>query len=347
MYIRVSEGSGRARTPVAPFDLEFLGHPLGLAPTLPDARNALMSLVSQHQAGIDPNSVERQRIVAETKNMVAPEPNPYFGLTDTHLEATLLASTLSAAMPVRQPPEVLLALWTKEGSHGMRNTAVSVTSDSDFANLMSGGSVTTSANARVLVRSFILWNDLGMDSFVYYPAGAKDNRPILNDATVAEHEKKFSSIAQNLTAQKFLPMSIDSTVTSELSVTTPAPGRLTFGVTPSTKFYGAALTLMGGLFPYFQTQPFALLGSGPMSPMSVGLGYIHWNMGPQKFEEFLQSAEKYRKLAKLANIEQWALHTPPVRGQWETPRTRAIKVEFLVRAYRRLFLPPPPPMFVP
>lgn len=337
MYIRVPEGSGRARTPIAP--LEFLGHPLGLGQTPPDPFPDLTRLASQQSAGMDPNSVERQRILTETKCKV--EPNPYYGLTDRHLEATLLASRSGVmAIPMYQPPEVLLALWTKEGSHYMQGGALRVPSDPDFARWMNGGRVTTGANAKVLVRSFIFWTDLGADRFVYFRAGAEDNLPILNDATVADHEMRFSSVVQNLTMQGFLTRNIASTVTSELSVTTPSPG--IFSVTPSVAFYSGALALMGGLFSCFQRGSFRLLGSGPGSPMSLGLSYMHWNLGSAKFGKFLKDAEGLRRKAGSANIEQWALHTRPLKGQWDQPRHSAIKFEFLVGAYAKLFLPPPP-----
>ena len=81
--------------------------------------------------------------------------------------------------------------------------------------------------------------------------------------------------------------------------------------------------------------------------MSAGLTYIHWNTGTSNFGDFLRAADKYRKIAGLANIEKWALHSRPLSGQWEKPRTNAIKFDFLVRAYAKLFLPPPPPMFAP
>jgi hypothetical protein len=122
---------------------------------------------------------------------------------------------------------------------------------------MDGGSVTTTTNVRVLVRSFIFWNDLGMDAFVHSPAGAKDNQPILNDAMVADHEKRFTNAAQNLINQGFLPPNIADTVTNELSVTILPSGE--FVVTPSVAFYIGALTLKGGLFSSLQTQSFSLL----------------------------------------------------------------------------------------
>ena len=79
--------------------------------------------------------------------------------------------------------------------------------------------------------------------------------------------------------------------------------------------------------------------------MSVGLAYLHWNIGTSGFMDFLRAADKYRKTAKLPTIEKWALHTRPLPGQWEKPRSNAIKFEFLVRAYANLFPPRPPPMF--
>jgi hypothetical protein len=81
--------------------------------------------------------------------------------------------------------------------------------------------------------------------------------------------------------------------------------------------------------------------------MSVGLAYLHWNMGTSGFMDFLRAADKYRKTAKLPSIEKWALHTQPLPGQWDKPRSNAIKVEFLVSAFRKLFPLPPPPMFEP
>jgi hypothetical protein len=69
---------------------------------------------------------------------------------------------------------------------------------------------------------------------------------------------------------------------------------------------------------------------------------MQWNMGSSKFKEFLQSADRHRQSARLATIEQWALHTRPLKGQWDQPRINAIRFQFLVGAYAKLFphLPP-------
>lgn len=334
MYIRTSEKLPKSSIQIRPSGLEYLGQGLGVVPLLTNASKVLTALKLPDS---DPNQRERDKILPQTG--VSVELFPYRFLTDSHLEAALSANQQSVGA-IRQPPEVLLALWAKEGSLSTRFPGVNV--PSAIASLMLSGNVSNSLIAQVLVRSFIFWNDLGLDSFVHHPPDAEDNRPTLNDATAVEHARHFASVVQKLIDQKFLPKTFTGdSVTNELSVTSLAPGN--FIVKPSVAFYVGALTLMGGLFSSLQAQVFPLLGGQP----SVGLNYIQWNMGSGGLWKFLRSADGHRKSAKLPSIEQWALHTKPRKNQWEAVRAHAIRFEFLVKAYAQLFLPPPPLLFAP
>src|SRR5262249_34826273 len=142
--------------------------------------------------------------------------NPYFGLSERHLSAALRASEESAASH-RQPPEALLALWSREGS--LRARFDGLRGPRDFGVLLNGATVSTPENARVLTRSFIFWNDLGIDHFVAHPPGAADNRPILNDTTVTDHERTYASAVQQLVRAGGLARDIAGDITSGLPAT--------------------------------------------------------------------------------------------------------------------------------
>lgn len=87
-----------------------------------------------------------RRIRSETN--VSVDANPYFGITRSTLEAVIRAAFESSQMP-----EVLLALWSKEGSHKMPMATV------EFAQ------ASTNANAKTMARSEIYFVDLGADFF--------------------------------------------------------------------------------------------------------------------------------------------------------------------------------------
>jgi superfamily I DNA and/or RNA helicase len=200
----------------------------------------------------------------------------------------------------------------------------------DIDHLMNGGSVTTRANAQVLVRSFVFWTDMGLDHFIHSPPGAPDNRPVLNDSTVADHERMFTNAVRQLVKQGFLERDIANDVTHELTVTTTAAKE--FVVTPTTEFYRLALMLAGAFFSSLEAQLFALFNRRP----SPGLTYMKWNMKAKSFKELLDSA---KKRPERKDLERWALRTKVRRGEFDEPRSNAIKLEFLVRAYTKLFPP--------
>jgi hypothetical protein len=171
-----------------------LGYALGqIELRLGLARTRLAEIRQLLTDGGDPNRRELDQVRRVTGVRV--DPNPYFGLTQHDLEAALRASEDGVAS-VPQPPEVLLALWSKEGS--LRTQFRGVRVPADIAHLSRGGRVTTVANARVLIRSFIYWTDMRSDHFVHSPPGALDSRPILNDTMVADHDRRFTNAIQQL-----------------------------------------------------------------------------------------------------------------------------------------------------
>jgi hypothetical protein len=287
------------------------------------ARSRQSEIKKQQQANKDPNRRDRDQVRRETGVKV--DPNPYFGLTDSHFEAALGASEAGVGA-VSQPPEVLLALWSKEGSLKERFAGVRV--PTDIGHLMNGGSVTTTANAQVLVRSFVFWTDMGLDHFIHSPTDAPDNRPILNDLTVADHERAFTKGVRQLVTQGFLERDVANDVTHELAVTATAARE--FVVIPTTGFYRIALILAGAFFSFLESQLLALFNRRP----SPGLTYMKWNMKAKSFKEFLDSAIRR---PERKDLERWALRTKVKRGEFNEPRSNAIKFEFLVRAYAKLF----------
>src|SRR5829696_5144183 len=154
--------------------------------------------------------------------------NPYAGITRPELEAVI-----RAAYTAHQPPEVLLALWAKEGSTRTVDAPVEVQASSE-------------ANARSILRSAVFFNHLGIDHFVVYtevPGG--DNRVVIDDANAPRHEARFAQRVRELVAERFLAEDVTAAVNRELRVTRSG-GRFT--VQPTTRFYALVLLLVDALF---------------------------------------------------------------------------------------------------
>src|SRR5262245_4036507 len=122
-----------------------------------------------------PNKIAAQRVRTETG--VTADANPYYGIGKGEIEAVIRAGFSSHAMP-----EVLLAIWAKEGSTRSVTTPVVIPQ------------ATTDANARSIFRSKVYYEDLGADHFlVTTRAGSgTDNVFDDSDAAAATHETHFA-----------------------------------------------------------------------------------------------------------------------------------------------------------
>jgi N-acetylmuramoyl-L-alanine amidase len=265
-----------------------------------------------------PNAISAARILAETG--VKADANPYAGLTEKKLNAVIRAAFESHLMP-----EVLLALWAKEGSTRMQTAAREISQ------------AKSEANAKSIFRSEEYYIALGTDHFIdtTRPSPTGDNVWDSSDAAAPAHEKHFVRQVQALVKAGSLAHEISGDINAELTVT-KSGGK--FSVTPSMKFYALSLLLADAFF----TQ---LLGMSypEMSSLSIPINYLHWNMSEDSFKAFLKSAELHRKEpahrvgGNPITIERWALHTKVAAKEYFQARTNAIRFLHYIDSYRPIF----------
>ncbi|HEX8647503.1 MAG TPA: N-acetylmuramoyl-L-alanine amidase [Thermoleophilaceae bacterium] len=265
-----------------------------------------------------PNRVSAERIHRETGQTM--QANPYTGITRQEIEAVVRAGFNS-----HQMPEVLLALWSKEGSTKSVTTAQPVHASSE-------------ANAKSLFRSKVFYEDLGIDHFIVVTAAAgQDNTWDSRDSAAPGHETHFAQRVQDLVNGGFLDNDVTAaTINGELTVTPGGSG--VFNVVPTTKFYALALLLADAYFTQLQRNTYPELSS-----ISPAMNYIQWNGGTALFQRFLTSADTHRQEPRWQlngqprTIEQWALETPPASTEWPQPRINAVKFKHLIESYRPIF----------
>jgi N-acetylmuramoyl-L-alanine amidase len=247
--------------------------------------------------------------------------DPYFGISQNEIEAVIRASFHS-----HQMPEVLLALWAKEGS------TRSVTAPQELPQ------ATTAANARSIFRSGVYYVDLGNDDFIdtTRPDPHGDNLFDDSDAAAPRNESVFIDRVRSLVRAGFLPKDISGAINGELTVTRNSSGNFT--VMPSVRFYGLSLLLMDAYFTQLQENSFPQLSLIP-----TALNYLQWNMGQKRFGEFLTSADSHRRepahqvKGQPISIEQWALHTKPKSTEWAQARRNAIRFLHFLESYKPIF----------
>ena len=113
----------------------------------------------------NPNTLSAARLTLQTGIKI--EANPYAGINEEKLNAVIRAGYQSIQMP-----EVLLALWAKEGSTRMETAPRPVPQAS------------TAANAKAIFRSGVFFVGLGTDHFIVTtrPAAGGDNQMDATDA---------------------------------------------------------------------------------------------------------------------------------------------------------------------
>ena len=164
----------------------------------------------------DDNPARASLLQIKSETGVAVDKNPYYGLTQAHLEAVIRAAFNST-----QAPETLLALWAKEGSLKMETGSVQVSQAS------------TAANARSIFRCIRFYVDLGSDTFLvtHYDPARKDNVWDDSDDAAAGHEARFLDQVKALVDGGFLGQDISAAVNAELTVSSAS----SFTVTASTE----------------------------------------------------------------------------------------------------------------
>ncbi len=269
-------------------------------------------------AADNPATASASRIQAETG--IGVDRNPYYGATRPKLEAVI-----RAAFTAFQPPEVILALWAKEGSLQMVTAPRVVPA------------ATTPERARTLFRSAVYYVDLGADYFIVTTrtGTGTDNTWDSRDVAAPAHETHFVARVRELVDSGLLPEDISSAINAELTVSASRP----FTVLPSVKFYALSLLLVDALFTRMQRRSFPQVGT-----MSAALNYLQWNMGTARFQQFLASADTHRREQRFLvngeplSLEQWALRTPPRPTEWRQARINAIRFAHYVDSFQPIFV---------
>ncbi len=283
------------------------------------AKKKVKELRSDTAKGKDPNKTEREEIEKDTG--VTLDANPYVGISDIDIEAVWEASASG-----HQPPWVLLALWSKEGSTRTRTNGKIVSASSE-------------SNARTIVRSYIYYVDLGADHFIHYTAvTGSDNITSFTDADVPTHDTAFKNAINGLVAKKFLASDPSAQINNELKVTKNLDD--TYTVEPTTKFYANSLRLVDAFFSSLQFEKtYKELGN---KVPSKAMTYAKWNL--RSFEDFLKSAESHRKepeyskgTGEAPSVEEWALEKTPKKTEWKQARVNAIRFKFYLIVYKKIF----------
>jgi N-acetylmuramoyl-L-alanine amidase len=268
----------------------------------------------------NPANKSASEILRETG--VKADANPYLGITKDEIEAVIRAANSS-----HQPPEVLLALWVKEGS------SRSVTSPLTIPEAL------TAAHAKTLFRCKVYYEDLGIDHFIVTtrPVAGGDNIYDKRDSAADDHQKHFKARIDALAKSHFFSSSIADAIDGELTVSGAKAG--SFAVVPTVRFYALSLLLGDALFTRFMNTATPQLGAG----VPQALNYMHWNMGTDSFKKFLVSADAHRKEPAYTSggasigIETWALHRTPKSNEYQQARTNAIRFMHYINSYREIF----------
>jgi uncharacterized Zn-binding protein involved in type VI secretion len=236
--------------------------------------------------------------------------NPYRGM---HKETMLAA--YKAGIATGTPPQDALALASKEGLN--QNIVPHTTSGLDVP----AGSAD---EARSLGRSQLFYNDLGMDQYTAFNAGAGDNT-LVNDA--AASDAAFNSGLQSQYGAN--SGGVASGINNGLNVTETSPGM--YNVTPTNDFYSSSMAVGNDHFNTIGQNTFTGLGGEAPTPE---LNYMQWNMGTDKFRDRFLAGHPG---ASAADVDRWAMHTPPKENEWGQARRNAIRYGYIRKAYAVLY----------
>lgn len=184
--------------------------------------------------------------------------------------------------------------------------------------------VTTAQSARTLWRSRFYYQKMGLDHFIDHRPTSGDNQASFLERDAAGHQRVFEANANGI--EHGLAQRIDA----ELYVTPNPSGG--FDVRPTPRFYELSLRLTDA---YFRENRDKVEGR------DFGLGYMRWNLGETRYNNFDTAALRYSRLyenrkpngAALTEAE-WAFKTPVISGEWDHPRINAIHVEYFAEVFR-------------
>ena len=199
----------------------------------------------------------------------------------------------------------------------------------------------SAADARSIFRSWMYYAKLGADVFIdHTPVPGSDNVADFGPGTGATHDRAFRRrVAQQVSAGR-VPANTRARIDGALSARQVAPGE--YRVSATLDFYVQSMRLANG---FFQESREALQ-SDP-SVMAMGLdadtmdkfAYMRWNMGGGGFSKFLGRDMSINRGANgnVPLLHVWAFHGRVVAGQYDEPRTNAIRFGFYKEAFAPIF----------
>lgn len=293
-----------------------------------EAMQRLAALTSQTASGAGPIPALRRAITAETGVGGAEralDENPYVTLRASHIEAACRAW---AENPASVEPWTLLALWVKEGLSFCTVSPFIAATDAD--------------DARALYRSRRYFQNLGADHYVRVTANTSgDSSANFAPGTGAAHDAAFrASIAAQLAAGR-LARDIGPEIDAQLLVVPTWPGRR-FTVTEGPRFQALSLMLVDAFFRENRTGATRDLRDHRMTTAARdrdAMTYMRWNMGPVRYNQMLSRNMAGNRDADgtAPSLPNWALHREVRSGEWDQPRTNAIRFQYYQQAYRYLF----------
>ena len=265
--------------------------------------------------------------------------NPYYAIPRAALEAVYRAS-----LHTEQPPEVLLALWVKEGKPMQAKDMIDsgrnagpTESGLDYDATLSSPlfnvtiDVNTAEEARSYVRSRVYYEQFGSDHFTAYKAVPDyDN---IQDADLSQHDPALNAAMQEMKDKGYLRQDITvDMINAGLSVSPVAGGG--FLVTGSPEFYALSIELNSAYFSYLQDKQYGQLDNGTPG---TDLNYAQWNMGEDSFEENLLQYGVDQTGKTGSDLEDWVLHNAPPAPPAGQVRRNTIRFGMYRQAYKKLF----------
>ena len=257
--------------------------------------------------------------------------NPLVGVSDQMVTSAYNAHYFHGA---KITPEILLAIWVKEGG-SKNNRRIQQIGKNGF-------SAATEANARTIFRSLVYYNEMGIDEFIaYYRVGnSGDNKSYpLDDSHASKHETRFTDQVKRLQKAGYLSSDISKDINNALKVKTLDKG--IYAVEPTTHFYIYSLLLTDALFREFENEAKRILKL--RAKPDVGLTYACWNLGGPKFTRFIKSANKHRKEpayevnGKAPTLVEWAFERIPKSKEWPAPRLNAARLRYIVDVFKLVY----------
>lgn len=263
------------------------------------------------------------------------DPNPYYVKDEASQRMPKLLNCIYAAIAQSTRPELVLALWMKEGS-------ADVLSEYTFSSL----SVRNDDDAKALFIAWHLYWYLGADELTNYKRTQGDNQIQVDGASAPGHRDVLNRGITELMALGLAKFNYAQLMRNDL-VVSGGNGGLPFIVKAKDKFYAASLSIQHALFEKIRTQPDPLFSEFSLTyPLSDQLTYLIYNNGRgkktiiNKGAYAILKATMPRAAAVGMSLQDFLLHTKLISSEWggkRGPRRFLIRFDYYLKCFAPIF----------